>query len=41
MLGDALPDSRIAVLDGQGHVAMNTAPELIVDTVRSFLLAGP
>ena len=33
----ALPNSRIAVLEGQGHVAMNTAPELFVDEVRAFL----
>jgi pimeloyl-ACP methyl ester carboxylesterase len=34
---DALPNSRIAVLEGEGHVAMNTAPDLFVDEVLSFL----
>lgn len=34
---EALPNSRIAVLEGQGHVAMNTAPELFVNEVLAFL----
>lgn len=34
----ALPDSRIVVLPGQGHVAMDSAPELFVAEVRRFLL---
>ncbi len=33
-----LPDSRIVVLPGQGHVAMDSAPELFVAEVRRFLL---
>jgi pimeloyl-ACP methyl ester carboxylesterase len=33
----ALPTSRIAVLAGQQHIAMNTAPELFVDDVVRFL----
>lgn len=33
----ALPDSQVAVLDGQQHVAMDTAPQLLADTVLSFL----
>lgn len=33
----ALPDSRIVVLSGQQHVAMDTAPELFVDALRTFL----
>lgn len=37
VLNDALPNSRIAVLDGQAHAAMNTAPELVVDEVLAFL----
>lgn len=36
-IDDALPNTRIAVLDGHGHVAMNTAPELFVETVLSFV----
>ena len=34
---EALPNSQIVVLDGEGHVAMNTAPELFVDEVLAFL----
>jgi hypothetical protein len=30
---DALPNSRIAVMPGQQHIAMNTAPELFIDEV--------
>lgn len=33
----ALPDSRVVELPGQGHVAMNTAPEMFVREVVSFL----
>ncbi|WP_336364757.1 alpha/beta fold hydrolase [Halalkalicoccus salilacus] len=36
-LDDALPNSRIAVLEGQGHFAMNTAPELFVEEVLAFV----
>lgn len=35
-IADALQNSRILTLEGQGHVAMNTAPELFVDTVLEF-----
>ena len=37
VLDDALPNSRIAVLDGQAHAAMNTAPELVIDEVLAFI----
>jgi pimeloyl-ACP methyl ester carboxylesterase len=33
----ALPESRIAVLPGQRHVAMDTAPELFLSEVGQFL----
>lgn len=33
----ALPDSRVAVLEGQEHVAMNTAPERFVEAVLAFV----
>lgn len=36
-IADVLPNSRIITLDGQGHVAMNTAPERFVDTVLEFI----
>jgi pimeloyl-ACP methyl ester carboxylesterase len=36
-LDAALPDSQVVVLEGQGHVAMTTAPELFLDAVTSFL----
>lgn len=34
---DVLPNSRIITLEGQGHVAMNTAPERFVDTILEFI----
>jgi pimeloyl-ACP methyl ester carboxylesterase len=38
----AVPQSRIAVLPGQQHIAMNTAPELFLRTVLAFLTSdGP
>lgn len=33
----ALPDSRIVVLPGQQHIAMDTAPDLFVREVQAFL----
>jgi pimeloyl-ACP methyl ester carboxylesterase len=33
----ALPNSRLVVLPGQGHAAMNWAPELFAETVLQFL----
>ena len=33
----ALPNSRVAVMPGQQHIAMNTAPELFVKEVLTFL----
>ncbi|MGZ5076827.1 MAG: alpha/beta fold hydrolase [Methylobacter sp.] len=37
MLNDALPDSRIGILQGQQHSAIRTAPDLFVNEVVSFL----
>jgi pimeloyl-ACP methyl ester carboxylesterase len=37
----ALPDARVAVLPGQQHAAMHTAPELFVSEVARFLGVGP
>jgi pimeloyl-ACP methyl ester carboxylesterase len=37
----ALPDSRVVVLQGQGHGAHSTAPELFANEVLSFLRADP
>jgi pimeloyl-ACP methyl ester carboxylesterase len=34
---EAVANSEIAVLQGQQHVAMDTAPQLLADTVLSFL----
>jgi pimeloyl-ACP methyl ester carboxylesterase len=34
----ALPNSRIAVMPGQQHTAMNTAPELFINEVLQFLI---
>jgi pimeloyl-ACP methyl ester carboxylesterase len=33
----ALPDARVAILRGQGHAAIMTAPELVADEVARFL----
>ena len=33
----ALPNSRVAVLPGQGHIAMYTAPDLFVKEVLTFV----
>ena len=32
-----LPDSRVAVLEGEGHIAILTAPQLVADQVTRFL----
>ena len=37
---EALPNSRIVVMPGQGHVAMHTAPELFTSLVVQFLVPG-
>lgn len=37
MLDDALPNSRITVLKGQGHFAMDSAPELFVEEAGAFV----
>jgi pimeloyl-ACP methyl ester carboxylesterase len=34
----ALPDSRIAVLPGQQHLAMYSAPDLLSKTILDFLM---
>lgn len=36
-LDDALPNSRVVVMDGQGHLAMNTAPERFIEVVLGFI----
>lgn len=36
-LDEALPDSRVVVLPGQGHVAMRAAPELFAGSIVRFL----
>ncbi len=36
-ISKALPNSRIVVFDGHGHVAMNTAPELFLKEVLAFI----
>ena len=32
-----LPDSRVAMLEGEGHIAILTAPDLVADEVARFL----
>lgn len=39
VLNAALPDSRLVVLQGQGHVAMTSAPQLFKDVVLGFLVS--
>ncbi|WP_331232608.1 alpha/beta fold hydrolase [Natronorarus salvus] len=39
-LDDALPNSRISSLEGHGHLAMNTAPELFIDEVLTIVREG-
>ena len=36
-LDEALPNSRLVVLPGQAHAVMNTAPDLFVEAVVTFL----
>jgi hypothetical protein len=36
-LAAILPDSRVAAMPGQRHVAMDTAPELFLSEVLGFL----
>jgi pimeloyl-ACP methyl ester carboxylesterase len=36
---EVLPDSRIVVLKGQGHVAMDTGTDLFATEVLRFLTA--
>jgi pimeloyl-ACP methyl ester carboxylesterase len=38
-LHGVLPHSRIVTLEGQGHVAMTTAPKLFLDAVMEFLVS--
>jgi len=40
LVAAALPNSRVAVMPGQGHIAMYTAPDLFLYEVLSFLI-GP
>jgi pimeloyl-ACP methyl ester carboxylesterase len=43
-LADAMPDARVVRLDGQGHVAMVTAPDLFAARTLAFLrtpVGGP
>jgi pimeloyl-ACP methyl ester carboxylesterase len=34
-----LPNSRVVALEGEGHLAILTAPELVADEVTWFLCA--
>jgi pimeloyl-ACP methyl ester carboxylesterase len=37
LLASVLPDARVVVMPGQGHAAMNTAPDLFLREVIAFL----
>jgi pimeloyl-ACP methyl ester carboxylesterase len=37
LIRSTLPDARVAVLAGQGHAALTTAPTLVADEVIRFL----
>lgn len=39
-VADALPNSRVATFEGEGHMAMHTAPERFVEAVLGFV-RGP
>ncbi len=39
-LADPLPDSRIALLPGQDHIAILFAPELVAREVLAFVRAA-
>ena len=34
---EAIPNSRLAVLEGQGHDAALTAPAVLAETIQSFM----
>lgn len=38
LLAALLPEARIAVMQGQGHVAISTAPDVFLSETRAFLL---
>jgi pimeloyl-ACP methyl ester carboxylesterase len=38
LVADALPDGRLEVMPGQQHIAMDTAPDLFVNAVTTFLV---
>jgi pimeloyl-ACP methyl ester carboxylesterase len=40
MVAAALPDVRTTVLNGQQHVAIDTAPQLFAEAVVAFLRSG-
>jgi hypothetical protein len=40
VIAAALPTNRIAVMPGQQHVAMDTAPELFLEEVIAFFRDG-
>ena len=37
VVSDGLPDARVVILPGQGHTAMITAPEVLLNEVVRFL----
>lgn len=37
VIDETLPNSRISILEGQEHLAMNTAPDLFIDEVLAFV----
>jgi pimeloyl-ACP methyl ester carboxylesterase len=40
-VADALPAARVTVLSGQGHEAVDAAPELVAEHLRGFILGDP
>jgi pimeloyl-ACP methyl ester carboxylesterase len=32
-----MPNAQVIILPGKGHTAMNTAPDLFVETVEQFV----
>jgi hypothetical protein len=37
LAADAIPTSRIEVLEGHGHFAHRTDPEMVVEVIRRFV----
>lgn len=39
LMADAIPDSRLVVIDGAGHVPMVTRPQVVADAIDEFMMS--